>query len=265
MEHMLAKLRNFMLAPNRYERISVLSEIKLNQLLIPRRLPLSEVKTFETFRSHIAATQPELATLLEPDGEAAQAVATVVDGLRRTLAERENPPHPFLYNADRTVAMLCYALARQLKPKIVLETGVCYGVSTALFLLAMERNNAGRLISIDLPPLLDTAASFVGAAVPQELRHRWTLHLGGSRRLLPQVLNEVGEVDLFFADDATVLSLQKHEFSTAWPRVKSGGVVIVDDIGKQFWNFLRTVPTGPVHLIRQVEKPTCATALIHKN
>jgi hypothetical protein len=147
----------------------------------------------------------------------------------------------------------------------VLETGVAYGVTTALFLLAMERNNAGRLISIDLPPLLDTEGSYVGVAVPQELRHRWTLKRGASRRWLPQVLNEVGEVGLFLADDATVLSLQKYEFSTAWPRVKSGGVVIVDDVGERFWNFLRSVQTGPVHLIRQVEKPTCATALIHKS
>ena len=47
--------------------------------------------------------------------------------------------------------MLIYVLIRHLKPNRVLETGVYYGGNSAFALLALARNQGGKMISIDYP------------------------------------------------------------------------------------------------------------------
>ena len=65
----------------------------------------------------------------------------------------ENAPFPKCLNGDFAMARLCYALCRALRPMRVVETGVCYGVTSAFFLQALRQNDRGTLYSIDLPPL----------------------------------------------------------------------------------------------------------------
>src|SRR6266480_7212838 len=74
-------------------------------------------------------------------------------------------PFNLLHNADFSLARLAYALCRALKPSVVMETGVAYGVSTAFLLKALDVNRNGRLHSIDLPPLARAADHFVGVLV----------------------------------------------------------------------------------------------------
>jgi hypothetical protein len=52
-------------------------------------------------------------------------------------------------------------------------------------------------------PALDTAYhSEIAAAVPSDLRSRWTYLNGTSRRRLPPLLAELGEIDLFVHDSS---------------------------------------------------------------
>ncbi|MDQ1280386.1 MAG: hypothetical protein QG670_1649 [Thermoproteota archaeon] len=44
-----------------------------------------------------------------------------------------------------------YVLCRQLKPYVVVETGVAGGMSSSYILCALEENKYGRLYSIDVP------------------------------------------------------------------------------------------------------------------
>jgi hypothetical protein len=107
-----------------------------------------------------------------------------------------------------------YALVRALRPRVVLETGVSSGVSSAHFLLALRANREGRLVSIDLPTrqaseTLGRGESIVaippgrtsGWAVPMNLRKGWDLRLGSTERRLPPTLRELGRIDLFLHDD----------------------------------------------------------------
>ena len=55
------------------------------------------------------------------------------------------------WSATPELAAASYVLVRILKPDIVIETGVGAGVSSWTILHALEENNAGKLISIDLP------------------------------------------------------------------------------------------------------------------
>jgi Methyltransferase domain len=142
----------------------------------------------------------------------------------------ENAPFARFHNGDTRLGRLCYAVARAIRPSTVIETGVCYGVTSAYLLAALERNEQGHLYSIDLPPLGKDGDDYVGWLVPNELRNRWTLRRGTSRRLLGPLIAELGTVDLFVHDSLHTYRNMKNEFETVWPALRRGGVLISDDI-----------------------------------
>ncbi|HEY2119903.1 MAG TPA: class I SAM-dependent methyltransferase, partial [Candidatus Acidoferrum sp.] len=84
--------------------------------------------------------------------------------------------------------LLQYAAVRAARPRIVVETGVANGVSSAYLLLALEANSSGTLYSIGLDDkeFLPEGKS-LGWVVPKELRSRWKLLVGDSREMLPKL------------------------------------------------------------------------------
>jgi predicted O-methyltransferase YrrM len=148
-----------------------------------------------------------------------------------------------------------YAVVRAQKPNVVVETGVANGVSSAYLLLALHLNQKGHLHSIDvgdrsfLPPCKET-----GWIVPGWLRNRWTLHMGDSRKLLPEVLGQFAEIDVFIHDSLHTQEHMKFEYEKAYPSIRSGGVLISDDA---LWNpafpeFARAVGASAVQIMRGV-------------
>jgi methyltransferase family protein len=136
-----------------------------------------------------------------------------------------------------------YALVRALRPAVVVETGGTPGKSTAFILRAMERNAAGHLHTIDLPPppagralgreaWHDHLPDGLGSnwVVPDRLRARHTLLPGRSQDVLPDLLARLGSIDMFFHDSDHSAENMRHEFMTAWPRLRAGGLLIVDDV-----------------------------------
>jgi len=148
---------------------------------------------------------------------------------------------------------------------LVIETGVGYGISSALILLAMERGKLGHLVSIDLPPLADPRGLCIGIAVPENLRHRWTLRTGTSRALLPELTKSIRGPCLFLSDSANVYTLQRFEFLTVWRKLSKGGVVILNNISSRFLSFLESVTDAKVYNIRQTEKSQCVTGVVVKS
>jgi predicted O-methyltransferase YrrM len=155
---------------------------------------------------------------------------------------------------------LLYVIVRLTHPTKIVETGVGPGVSTAYLLKALEENKRGHLYSIDMPgreqELHETSLEYdaglnlsvmgrpgdenasrtlrpSGWLVPDELRQRWTLQVGLSSNLLPTLLAEVGEIDLFLHDSEHTYHNMMFEFRCAWPHLKSGGILLSDDIN---WN-----------------------------
>src|SRR5690348_4252245 len=139
-------------------------------------------------------------------------------------------PFPSFHNGDFRMARLSYALVRALRPCTVVETGVCYGVTSAFILKALERNGAGTLRSIDLPPLGRNATDFVGWVVPYTLRSRWQLFLGPSRKWLPRIAEDVKGVDMFLYDSLHTYRNNRGELRTITPKLCQQSVVVVDDI-----------------------------------
>lgn len=124
-----------------------------------------------------------------------------------------------------------YCVIRALRPNTIVETGVASGLSSSLILKALDANGLGHLHSIDLPYQVALPdGKQTGWVVPEDLRHRWSLHIGDAKQLLPEVLGEIGELDLFFHDSLHTYEHMWFEYETAWKHLPMGGVLLSDDI-----------------------------------
>ena len=77
-------------------------------------------------------------------------------------------------DGDAGFARAIWCLARHLRPKKIVETGVAHGVTSRCILEALNRNGDGHLWSIDLPPVDRFWRQQVGAAVGDRYADRWT-------------------------------------------------------------------------------------------
>jgi hypothetical protein len=124
-----------------------------------------------------------------------------------------------------------WCLTRHLRPDNVVETGVARGITTRFLLEALERNGAGHLWSIDLPPPLDRSLhSQIGLAVPRGLHPRWTYVRGSSRRRLPRLLARIGPIHLFVHDSMHTARNLLFELQHAWEALAPDGVAVADDV-----------------------------------
>lgn len=145
--------------------------------------------------------------------------------------------------------IMIYIVIRHTKPKIVLETGVGPGGSSAFILQALECNKKGILYSIDLPgndaivyPKLGKNFNIhvpkgwqVGWLIPPWLKHRHKLIIGDSREELPKILNKIKKIDVFLHDS---LHTDEHilmEFNTVLPAMNDKGVLLCDDVN-EYWS-----------------------------
>jgi hypothetical protein len=142
---------------------------------------------------------------------------------------KSSPLWNLMYDADIGLARCAYLMCRLVRPALVVETGVAHGVTSAFILQALAENRHGTLHSIDLPPLESDLEQSVGRFVPDRLRERWHLHVGSSRRELPRVV--AGKpVDLFLHDSVHTYRTMTWEFATVWSQLRSGGVLLSDDV-----------------------------------
>jgi hypothetical protein len=165
-----------------------------------------------------------------------------------------NAPFAASHNGDPNLGRLCYGVVRAVRPALVVETGVCYGTTSAHILQALKQNQNGRLHSVDLPPLGNRADDFVGSMIPDELCSRWTLHRGSSRKLLPPLLHEIGRIDVFVHDSLHTYRNMSREFALAWGALRPGGVLISDDIeGNDAFKNLSALPDVAVSVVIKSE------------
>ena len=139
-----------------------------------------------------------------------------------------------------------YVLIRIAKPRIVVETGVFDGHSSAVILQALNDNKSGSLISIDLPATATIIGStdgmketklppdcIPGWSIPDYLRDRHNLILGDSKEILPELVAQYSPIDIFIHDSLHTYEHMYFEYKTAWPNLSDGGFLLSDDI---HWN-----------------------------
>ena len=257
------KARNFIKASHRWERARSLTEIRFNRLLYDDKPNGAEVMSFDEFVAAEGRLSGSLSQLLQPGGEAERMHESIAGDFGRATAG-DGLPFPVRFNADSSLARLCYALTLSIKPRMVVETGVGYGITSALILTALETVRRGQLISIDLPPLADPNGRLVGKAVPERLARYWTLYRGSSRRWLPEILDAVDDLELFISDSANVYTLQAWEINAAWPSLTNPGAAVFNNISRRFWERLKRLDGGRAYAIRQLDKTECVTAVVLK-
>jgi len=147
--------------------------------------------------------------------------------------------------APRMRGKCLYNLTHNIKPEVVVETGVAAGDSSMSILQALRENSKGLLVSIDLPDYLPTyfgepVESSVGFLVPDDLKSRWKLELEDSFTSLPRIAEEF-EIDIFIHDSLHTYEHMMFECNTVWPHLKSGGILLVHDVGQAFVDFARKV------------------------
>jgi hypothetical protein len=146
-------------------------------------------------------------------------------------------------DGDAGLVRAIWCLVRHLKPNNVVETGVAHGVTSRFVLEALERNGHGHLWSIDRPPIEPEWQQEIGIAIDNNtLRKRWSYILGSSRRRLPALLSNLGQIDLFIHDSLHSERNVRFELDEAWAVLRTNGAVVVDDIdvNRGFYSFMQS-------------------------
>ncbi len=113
-----------------------------------------------------------------------------------------------------------YAIARLLKPELIVESGVHDGLGSMVLLRALEQNDRGRLVSFDVNP---AAGWLVG-------RHpRWELRIESSRAGLHRVVRPAVPVGMFIHDSLHTYENERFELGFAAAHLAAGGVLISDN------------------------------------
>jgi len=170
-------------------------------------------------------------------------------------------------DADPALARVAWCITTHARPHTVVETGVGRGITTRAILEAMDRNAYGHLFSIDQPPLVDLELhTEIAAAVHEELHSRWTLVQGSSRRRLAGVLEAIGGLDFFLHDSMHSRRNMTFEAQTAWPMLRPGGFVLMDDIERNdaFRSFSDEIRTEHQSLIVPADDGRALIGIIQK-
>ena len=112
------------------------------------------------------------------------------------------------------------------KVKVVVETGVCYGVSSNAILSAIPDD--GLLVSIENAPY-----QIKSLIVMEQYYKKWLFVYGDSRDVLPNIMRLVKNVDLFWHDSLHKKSAMRFEYETALPHTRFIGSHDINHPGAQ--------------------------------
>lgn len=209
--------------------------------------------------------RPTLLGALWPirEGISQLSMPAVVSGLSGQPARKIRGYLREMWPPAGTSTAFLYSLTRAVNPQVVVETGVNSGGSSRVVLDALRQNGGGHLYSIDLPfrapwttsdgrrdgSHLPTGLS-TGYLVPEFLRSAWTLIEGDAKVELPSLLARLPPVDLFFHDSEHSFQHQMFEYTTVWPRIRSKGLLVSDDVNwsDAFVVFCRERHLAPLEL-----------------
>jgi predicted O-methyltransferase YrrM len=170
----------------------------------------------------------------------------------------------------RLYRIIMYVLVRALQPKIFVETGVLHGLTSVFILHALQKNQSGMLISVDLPSYYESGPSNQdgynavlppgknpGWVISEKHSPYWKLVLGMSLEELPKIFEEFQEIDMFCHDSEHTYETMWGELNLAWNRLKSGGILICDNVDNNscFFDFTRKVERSPMLFPAPDERP----------
>ena len=139
-------------------------------------------------------------------------------------------PYPIDYSIHKDSRLFLYALCKIIKPEIVVETGVAYGISSAYILQALYENDKGTLYSVDSVFKPWETRKMIGNAIPKNLQSRWKLIIGTGSEKLDKLFQSIEKTDIFLHDSLHTYKNMLFEFQTSWSFIKNNGFLLSDDI-----------------------------------
>ena len=175
-------------------------------------------------------------------------------------------PYPTDYSINEDSRLFLYALCKIIKPEIVVETGVAYGISSAYILQALHENDKGTLYSIDNVFKPWESREMIGNAIPKNLQNRWKLTVGTSSEKLEKIFQSIEKADIFLHDSLHTYKNMLLEFQTAWPFIKNNGYLLSDDIGDNnaFLEFYLANEGHPI-LLKNTKNVETTLGILRKN
>jgi predicted O-methyltransferase YrrM len=127
---------------------------------------------------------------------------------------------------------LIYFITRQIKPEIVLETGVAAGYSSYAFLEAMNKNKIGKLFSSDFPYFrIPNPVKYIGILVDKKYKKNWELFLDGDERNVIKIKKKLKKkIDLIHYDSDKTYEGKKNFFNSINSLLRKNTIIIIDDI-----------------------------------
>jgi predicted O-methyltransferase YrrM len=137
---------------------------------------------------------------------------------------------PTYFRVEEIGLKLLYAVTRERRPSVILETGVANGYSTVTLLAALARNGSGALHSTDV---VETPAPLLTSAE----RASWHYHRIGQnkpRKQFADLVASLGPIDLFFHDSDHTYAWQRFEYETIAGKLSPDAVLISDDVDASY-------------------------------
>lgn len=220
---------------------------------------MKAVKRLLTYLFARASYKRKIARLFNVKIEEADALYMEIDGsvfMREIIAKAGVKRGFFDFSMCMVLrAPTLYVLCRMLKPEVVVETGVADGFSSAFILYALEANQKGKLYSIDLPNQAGQeikGGKQAGWLVPDNLKTRWELTLGDSRKELPALCDRLKSIDIFYHDSDHSYENMTFEFNSVFGYIKSKGLIVSDDItdNNAFDDFISSKKSDSIRLFK---------------
>jgi predicted O-methyltransferase YrrM len=175
--------------------------------------------------------------------------------LKLELTEKSSAPREqyfdSVFDLGMSMGRLLYLACRTSEPTYILETGVAAGMSSTLILSALEKNNKGHLISLDI-------SSQVGELIPDLLRNRWTLKVLPLKRqevFFRKYVSGIDGVKIFLHDSDHSDYWQKFEFDSVFSILEDCSIFLFDDVSLSLLKHVKeSYPLAKVYVLDEGQK-----------
>jgi hypothetical protein len=159
-----------------------------------------------------------------------------------------------LHTEALNTALFLYWLIRRVKPRTIVQSG-CSALASTFMILALAKNGpSGNLSILDttgaeaptpvgLPSYLSRCDDAGTLVLPEAYRNRVDIRTGSADRLLPQVIEELENVDLFYHACGRTYDRVIYELQEVGRKLNEGGLLISKDVAwnSAIWDFADSV------------------------
>jgi lipopolysaccharide biosynthesis glycosyltransferase len=132
---------------------------------------------------------------------------------------------PLFYNSGAESIRLIQLLIKITKPKVIVETGIGNGISTASIIKLLQSSSS---LKTSIFHSLDVETR---TCQPNFLAFdRWVFHHIKKSNTFEDVMKSIGKIDFFYHDSDHNFTNQLHEYEIAFNNLRSGGILVSDDI-----------------------------------